>query len=92
MKFLLPNLCLANLSASCKHLQSYKDAFPELHKLYVTALVIGVSSASCESSFDSVTGADPLSSLYAAGKSQLVILAHEKSITRKKQEADAVGA
>lgn len=39
----------ADLSTLCKHLQEYKEAFPELHKLYVTALVVGVSSASCES-------------------------------------------
>lgn len=34
-----------DLSTVCKHLQEYKEAFPELHKLYVTALVVSVSSA-----------------------------------------------
>ncbi|KAM3604844.1 uncharacterized protein V6R79_016961 [Siganus canaliculatus] len=35
----------SDLSSVCKHIQEYKDAFPVLHKLYVTALVVGVSSA-----------------------------------------------
>ncbi|RXN11427.1 hypothetical protein ROHU_010634 [Labeo rohita] len=45
----------ADLSSVCKHLQQYKEAFPELHKLYVTVLVIGVSSAACESSFSTLS-------------------------------------
>ena len=38
----------------CKHLQEYKEAFPELQKLYVTALVTGMSSAAYESSFSTL--------------------------------------
>ncbi|KAK0141098.1 hypothetical protein N1851_021900 [Merluccius polli] len=37
----------ANLSEACRCIQQYKEAFPILHKLYVTALIIGVSSAAC---------------------------------------------
>lgn len=44
-----------DLFTVCKHLQEYKEAFPELHKLYVTALVIGLSSAACESSFSTLS-------------------------------------
>ncbi len=33
-----------------EHLLEYKEVFSELCKLYAGALVIGVSSASCESS------------------------------------------
>ena len=47
----------ASISVVCKYLQEYKEAFPKLHKVYVTALVIGVSSASCESSFSTLTRA-----------------------------------
>lgn len=53
MKFLLQKSCWkersspvdTDLAAICKHLQGFKAAFPELHHLYVTSLVIGVSSA-----------------------------------------------
>ena len=38
----------------CKHLQEYKEAIPELQKLYVTALVTGMSSAAYESSFSTL--------------------------------------
>ncbi|KAL7378007.1 hypothetical protein ABVT39_007293 [Epinephelus coioides] len=44
-----------DLSTVCKHLHKYKEAFPELQKLYVTALVIGVSSASCDNSFSTLS-------------------------------------
>lgn len=39
----------ADLSTICKYLQ--EAAFPELHCLYITSLVIRVSFAACESSF-----------------------------------------
>lgn len=73
----------ADLLTLCKHLQSFKEAFPELHKLYVTVLVIGVSSASCESSFSTLSRVlTPFRRcMLHQRKSQLVILAHEKSIT-----------
>lgn len=45
----------SDLSSMCKHMHGYKKAFPELHRLYVTALVIGVSSASCERSFSALS-------------------------------------
>ena len=72
-----------DLSTVCKHLQEYKKAFPVLHKLYVTALVIGVSSASCESSFSTLSRVlTPYRrTMLHERKRNLVILAHEKSIT-----------
>ena len=72
-----------DLSTVCKHLQEYKEAFPELHKLYVTALVIGVSSAACESSFSTLSRVlTPYRcTMLHKRKMNLVILAHEKSIT-----------
>lgn len=72
-----------DLSSMCKHLQEYKEAFPVLHKLNVTALVIGVSSASCESSFSTLSRVlTPYrSNMLHQRKKNLVILAHEKSIT-----------
>lgn len=39
----------ANLSEACKCIQQYKEAFPMLHSIYVTALVIGVSSTASKS-------------------------------------------
>lgn len=73
----------ADLSSVCKNLQEYKEAFPQLHKLYVTALVIGVSSASCESSFSTLSRVlTPYRrTMLHQRKRNLVILAHEKSIT-----------
>lgn len=72
-----------DLSTVCKNLQEYQEAFPQLHKLYVTALVIGVSSASCESSFSTLSRVlTPYRrTMSHKRKSNLVILAHEKSIT-----------
>lgn len=74
----------ANLSEVCKCIQQYKDAFPILHKLYVTALIIGVSSAACESSFSTLSRIlTPLRrSMLHSRKRDLVILAHEKKITK----------
>ena len=62
-----------DVSTVCKTLQHYKAAFPSLYKLYITALVIGVSSAACESSFSTLSRVLTI----------LVILAHEKSIKNK---------
>ncbi len=72
-----------DLSTVCKNLQEYQEAFPQLHKLYVTALVIGVSSASCESSFSTLSRVlTPYRrTMSHKRKISLVILAHEKSIT-----------
>lgn len=73
----------SDLSAMCKHMQGYKEAFPELHRLYVTALVIGVSSASCERSFSTLARIlTPFRrTMLHKRKENLVILAHEKTIT-----------
>ncbi|KAM3621706.1 uncharacterized protein V6R79_014779 [Siganus canaliculatus] len=75
----------SDLSSVCKHIQEYKDAFPVLHKLYVTALVVGVSSAACESSFSTLSRVlTPYQrTMLHRRKRNLVILAHEKSITNK---------
>ena len=72
-----------DLSTVCKHLQGYKEAFPVLHKLYITALVIGVSSASCESSFSTLSRVlTPYRhTMLPQRKRNLMILAQEKSIT-----------
>ncbi|KAL7393712.1 hypothetical protein ABVT39_014980 [Epinephelus coioides] len=72
-----------DLSTVCKHLHKYKEAFPELQKLYVTALVIGVSSASCDSSFSTLSWVltPCCHTMLHERKRNLVILAHEKSIT-----------
>ncbi len=72
-----------DLSTLCKHLNEYKEAFPELHKLYVTVLVLGVSSASCESSFSTLSRVlTPFRrTMLHERKRNLVILAHEKAIT-----------
>lgn len=66
-----------------KHASSHMQSESELHKLYVTALVIGVSSASRESSFSTLSRVlTPFRRcMLHERKSQLVILAHEKSIT-----------
>jgi len=73
----------ASLSEACKCIQQYKEAFPMLHSIYVTALVIGVSSAACESSFSTLNRIlTPLRrTMLHSRKKNLVILAHEKEIT-----------
>merc|ERR1712208_39555 len=60
-------------------MKTYEKAFPVLHKLYVTALVIGVSSASCESSFSTLARVlTPYRrTMLHERKKNLVILAHE---------------
>ena len=72
-----------DLSTMCKYMHVYKNAFPALHKLYVTALVIGVSSASCESSFSTLARVlTPYRrTMLHDRKKNVVILAHEKCIT-----------
>lgn len=73
----------ADLSTVCKHLQECKDAFPNLHQIYVAALTVGVSSAACESSFSTLARVlTPYRrTMSHKRKSNLVILAHEKAIT-----------
>ena len=44
-----------DLSNMGKVLSDYKEAFSELHTPYITAQIIGVSSASCESSFSTLS-------------------------------------
>ena len=72
----------ADLSTICKYLQEFKAAFPELHRLYVTSLVIRVSAA-CESSFSTLSRVPTpfRRTILHERKKNLVILAHEKSIT-----------
>lgn len=81
-----------DLSTICKTVHKYKDAFPVLHRVYVTALVIGVSSASCESSFSTLARVlTPYRRTMLHGrKRNLVILAHEKSLTNKLNMDDFV--
>lgn len=75
-----------NISTICKYLQKYDkltQPFPELHRIYVTALVIGISSASCESSFSTLSRVlTPFRrTMLHERKRNLVILAHEKAMT-----------
>uniref|UniRef100_A0A1A8SKG2 HAT C-terminal dimerisation domain-containing protein n=1 Tax=Nothobranchius rachovii TaxID=451742 RepID=A0A1A8SKG2_9TELE len=44
-----------DLSTICKYLHGYKNAFPQLHRMFVASLVIGISAASCESSFSTLS-------------------------------------
>uniref|UniRef100_A0A1A8ETU5 HAT C-terminal dimerisation domain-containing protein n=1 Tax=Nothobranchius korthausae TaxID=1143690 RepID=A0A1A8ETU5_9TELE len=72
-----------DLSTVCTYLHGYKNAFPQLHRMYVTSLVIGISAASCESSFSTLSRVlTPFrrTTLHER-KRHLVILAHEKTIT-----------
>lgn len=72
-----------DFSTICKHLQVYKKGFPELHRIYVTSLVIGISSASCESSFSTSSRVFTTfrRTVLHERKKNLVLLAHEKAIT-----------
>lgn len=75
----------ADCSAVCKLLQEYKDAFAGLHKLYVSAVVMGASTASCESSFSTLARIlTPFRrTMLHERKKSLVLLAHEKAITHE---------
>uniref|UniRef100_A0A8C6NWY1 HAT C-terminal dimerisation domain-containing protein n=1 Tax=Nothobranchius furzeri TaxID=105023 RepID=A0A8C6NWY1_NOTFU len=44
-----------DLSTDCKYLHGYKKAFPQLHRMYVTSLVTGISAALCKSSFSTLS-------------------------------------
>ncbi len=74
---------VADLSKICKHLQEFKEVFPELHLLYVTALVIGVPCAACESSFSTLSRVLThfRRAMLHERHRNLVMLAHEKAIT-----------
>uniref|UniRef100_A0A3Q1GW72 HAT C-terminal dimerisation domain-containing protein n=1 Tax=Acanthochromis polyacanthus TaxID=80966 RepID=A0A3Q1GW72_9TELE len=73
-----------NLSTICQFLQGHKEGFPQLHRMYVTSIVIGISSASCESSFSTLSRVlTPFRrTMLHKRKRDLVILAHEKAITK----------
>lgn len=77
------NVEFVDLSTICTYLHGYKNAFPQLHRMYVTSLVIGISSASCESSFSTLSRVlTPFRrTMLHERKRNLVILAHEKAIT-----------
>ncbi|XDV23875.1 hypothetical protein PO909_028243, partial [Leuciscus waleckii] len=77
------NVEFVDLSTICTYLHGYKNAFPQLHRMYVTSLVIGISSASCESSFSTLSRVlTPFRrTMLHERKRNFVILAHEKAIT-----------
>jgi len=60
------------------------DAFPNMYSLYAAALTIGVPTATCENSFSTLTRIlqPRRRSMSHERKSQLVLLAFEKKITR----------
>jgi hypothetical protein len=64
-------------------LSEYKEAYPELHKVYAGGFTFGVSNASCENSFSALTRVyTPFRrSMTHKRKSNLIILAYEKDIT-----------
>lgn len=65
-------------------LYPYKDAFPQMYKLYSGALTFGASTATCENSFSSLTRilCPARRSMSQSRMSNLVMLAFEKTITR----------
>lgn len=85
-KIMFENECSSTVNVDlptiCKHLQVYNEGFPELHLIYVSSLVIGISSASCESSFSTLSHVlTPFRrTMLHERKRNLVILAHEKAI------------
>uniref|UniRef100_A0A8C6NRY8 HAT C-terminal dimerisation domain-containing protein n=1 Tax=Nothobranchius furzeri TaxID=105023 RepID=A0A8C6NRY8_NOTFU len=75
-------LVFVDLSTVCTYLHGYTNAFPQLHCMYVTSLVTGISAASCESSFSTLSGVlTPFrrTTLHER-KRNVVILAHEKAV------------
>uniref|UniRef100_A0A1A8L0N3 HAT C-terminal dimerisation domain-containing protein n=1 Tax=Nothobranchius pienaari TaxID=704102 RepID=A0A1A8L0N3_9TELE len=72
-----------DLSTIFTYLHGYKNAFPQLHRMFVASLVIGISAASCESSFSTLSRVlTPFrrTTLHRR-KRHVVILAHEKATT-----------
>ena len=65
--------------------QQYREAFPSVYQLYAGALTIGVSTATCEDSFSTLTRVlRPYHrSMSHERKVQLVLLAFEKALTLK---------
>lgn len=66
-------------------MRQYRDAFPSVYELYAGALTIGVSTATCESSFSTLTRVlrPYRRSMGHERKVQLVLLAFEKALTLK---------
>lgn len=64
-------------------MRQFRDAFPSVYQLYAGALTIGVSTATCESSFSTLTRVlrPYRRSMGHERKTQLVLLAFEKALT-----------
>ena len=62
----------------------YKDAFPTLYWYYLTAMILGISIATCENSFSCLTRVlrPQRRSMSHERKSKLVLLAFEKSLCK----------
>jgi len=66
-------------------LYSFKDAFPLTYHLYCAALTIGVSTATCENTFSTLTRVlrPHRQSMTHERKAALVVLAYEKKLTNE---------
>jgi len=75
----------ATLESAAKEMTQLKDAFPSMYSLYAAALTIGVSTATCENSFSTLTRIlqPHRRSMTHARKAELVLLAFEKNLTRQ---------
>lgn len=63
----------------------FNEAFPLVHKLYIGALTIGISTATCENSFSALARVlrPHRKSMTHARKASLVILAFEKKLCKE---------
>ena len=60
-----------DLSTVCKHLQGYKEAFPVLHKLYITALNLMILAH--ETSITNTIDMDEFIRFFAKGNRRLIL-------------------
>ena len=84
--FLLKKLSSdTTLASAAQMMLQFKDAFPNIFSLYAAALTIGISTATCENSFSTLTRVlNPRRrSMTHERKAQLVFLAFEKQLTRQ---------
>ena len=74
-----------SLASAAQMMLQFKDAFPNIFSLYAAALTIGISTATCENSFSTLTRVlNPRRrSMTHERKAQLVLLAFEKQLTRQ---------
>jgi hypothetical protein len=78
----------ANLHDMTSFMYNYRDAFPSVYRLFATAVSVGASTATCESSFSTLSRilSPYRRSMLHTRKANLILLAFERQFTQAIQE------